>query len=148
RPLEALVTNIRGSEIILEKAHKYGRKVLITSTSEIYGKSPEVPMHEDSERLLGAPLGRRWRSSTSKPVDAIRAHADWPLQRLPLPGPARPVPGRVRRGLRGHAPAGARHHPGAQARRLRARDLPGRDRRHDDRRRPAPALMSRPPADR
>ncbi|HKN50664.1 MAG TPA: NAD-dependent epimerase/dehydratase family protein, partial [Actinomycetota bacterium] len=65
RPLESLVTNIRGSEIILEKAHKYGRKVLITSTSEIYGKSPDIPMHEDSDRLLGSPLVGRWSYSTS-----------------------------------------------------------------------------------
>ena len=83
RPLESLVTNIRGSEIILEKAHKYGRKVLITSTSEIYGKSPDIPMHEDSDRLLGSPLVGRWSYSTSKAVDEILAHAYWKAKGLP-----------------------------------------------------------------
>ena len=77
RPLESLVTNIRGSEILLEKAHKHGRKVLITSTSEIYGKSPNIPMHEDSDRLLGSPLVGRWSYSTSKAVQEILAHAYW-----------------------------------------------------------------------
>lgn len=83
RPLESLVTNIRGSEILLDKAHKYGKKVLITSTSEIYGKSPHVPMHEDSDRLLGSPLVGRWSYSTSKAVDEILAHAYWQAKGLP-----------------------------------------------------------------
>ncbi|HEU5002978.1 MAG TPA: GDP-mannose 4,6-dehydratase [Actinomycetota bacterium] len=83
RPLESLVTNIRGSEILLDKAHKYGKKVLITSTSEIYGKSPDVPMHEDSDRLLGSPLVGRWSYSTSKAVDEILAHAYWQAKGLP-----------------------------------------------------------------
>ena len=83
RPLESLVTNIRGSEILLEKAHKHGRKVLITSTSEIYGKSPTIPMHEDSDRLLGSPLVGRWSYSTSKAVDEILAHAYWKAKGLP-----------------------------------------------------------------
>lgn len=83
RPLESLITNIRGSEVILEKAHKYGKKVLITSTSEIYGKSPNIPMHEDSDRLLGSPLVGRWSYSTSKAVDEILAHAYWKAKGLP-----------------------------------------------------------------
>jgi UDP-glucose 4-epimerase len=52
RPLESLITNIRGSELLLEKAHKHGRKVLVTSTSEVYGKSPDIPYKEDGDRLL------------------------------------------------------------------------------------------------
>jgi len=83
RPLESLITNIRGSEVLLEKAHKYGKKVLITSTSEIYGKSPDLPMHEDSDRLLGSPLVGRWSYSTSKAVDEILAHAYWKAKGLP-----------------------------------------------------------------
>jgi UDP-glucose 4-epimerase len=83
RPLESLITNIRGSEVMLEKAHKYGKKVLITSTSEIYGKSPDVPMHEDGDRLLGSPLVGRWSYSTSKAVDEILAHAYWKAKGLP-----------------------------------------------------------------
>src|SRR5207244_5086838 len=61
----------------------YGRKVLITSTSEIYGKSPDIPMHEDSDRLLGSPLVGRWSYSTSKAVDEILAHAYWRAKGLP-----------------------------------------------------------------
>ncbi|MGH2719018.1 MAG: GDP-mannose 4,6-dehydratase, partial [Actinomycetota bacterium] len=58
-------------------------KVLITSTSEIYGKSPELPMSEDGDRLLGSPLVGRWSYSTSKAVDEILAHAYWKAKGLP-----------------------------------------------------------------
>ena len=60
RPLESLATNIRGSEIVLEKCHKYGRKVLVTSTSEIYGKNESDLLSEDDDRILGSPLKTRW----------------------------------------------------------------------------------------
>lgn len=83
QPLESLVTNIRGSEVVLEKAHKHGRKVLIASTSEVYGKSPNVPLKEDGDRLLGSPLVGRWSYSTSKAVDEILAHAYWQSKGLP-----------------------------------------------------------------
>ncbi|MCA1839972.1 MAG: NAD-dependent epimerase/dehydratase family protein [Actinomycetota bacterium] len=83
QPLESLVTNIRGSEIVLEKAHKHGKKVLVTSTSEIYGKSPDLPLKEDGDRLLGSPLVGRWSYSTSKAVDEILAHAYWKSKGLP-----------------------------------------------------------------
>lgn len=83
RPLESLITNIRGSEIVFEKAHKHGKKVLVTSTSEIYGKSPDVPWHEEADRLLGSPLLGRWSYSTSKAVDEILAHAYWKAKGLP-----------------------------------------------------------------
>ena len=83
RPLESLVTNIRGSETVLEKAHKYGRKVLVTSTSEIYGKSSDTPLDEDGDCVLGSPLIGRWSYSTSKAVDEILAHAYWKTKGLP-----------------------------------------------------------------
>lgn len=83
RSLESLLTNIRGSEIVLEKAHKHGKKVLVTSTSEIYGKSPNLPLQEDGDRLLGSPLVGRWSYSTSKAVDEILAHAYWKAKGLP-----------------------------------------------------------------
>lgn len=83
RPLESLVTNIRGSEFVLDRAHKYGRKVLVTSTSEVYGKSPNVPLGEESDRLLGSPLVGRWSYSTSKAVDEILAYAYWKTKGLP-----------------------------------------------------------------
>ncbi|MGH9194117.1 MAG: GDP-mannose 4,6-dehydratase, partial [Acidimicrobiia bacterium] len=83
RPLESLVTNIRGSEILLEKAHKHGRKVLVTSTSEIYGKTADIPMKEEGDRVLGSPLIGRWSYSTSKAIDEILAHTYWKSKGLP-----------------------------------------------------------------
>ncbi len=84
RPLESLITNVRGSEILLEKSHKYGKKVLLTSTSEVYGKSPDLPLREDGDRLLGPPQVGRWSYSTSKAVDEILAHAYWKSKGLPV----------------------------------------------------------------
>ena len=82
-PLESLVTNIKGSEIVLEAAHRHGKKVLITSTSEIYGKSTVLPLQEEGDRLLGSPLVGRWSYSTSKAVDEILAHAYFKEKGLP-----------------------------------------------------------------
>jgi UDP-glucose 4-epimerase len=83
QPLESLVTNIRGSEVVLEHAHKHGKKVLVTSTSEVYGKSRDLPLREEGDRLLGSPLVGRWSYSTSKAVDEILAHAYWKTKGLP-----------------------------------------------------------------
>jgi UDP-glucose 4-epimerase len=83
RPLESLITNIKGTEVILEKAYKYGKKVMVTSTSEIYGKNSTIPLHEDGDRVLGSPLVGRWSYSTSKAVDEILAHAYWKAKGLP-----------------------------------------------------------------
>jgi UDP-glucose 4-epimerase len=74
-PLRSLTTNIRGSEIMIEAAHRYRRKVLLASTSEIYGKNSAGPLHEESERILGSPAVVRWAYSTSKAVDEILANA-------------------------------------------------------------------------
>ena len=52
-PLESLTTNIRGSEIILEMAERYQKKILVTSTSEIYGKNTHAPLKETDDRVLG-----------------------------------------------------------------------------------------------
>lgn len=83
KPLESLITNIRGAEVVLEKAMKYGRKVLVTSSSEIYGKSRDCPLREEGDRLLGSPLVGRWSYSTSKAVDEVLAHAYWRTKGLP-----------------------------------------------------------------
>jgi UDP-glucose 4-epimerase len=83
RPLESLVTNIRGAETVLEMAHRHGRKVLVSSSSEIYGKSLDCPLKEDGDRLLGSPLVGRWSYSTSKAVDEVLAHAYWRTKGLP-----------------------------------------------------------------
>jgi len=77
RPLESLITNIRGTEIVLEAAARSGAKVLITSTPEIYGKNAKGPLHEEDDRILGSPFKARWSYSTSKAVDEILAKAYW-----------------------------------------------------------------------
>ena len=77
RPLESLLNNIRGTEVILEACAEAGTKVLVASTSEIYGKNAQGPLHEDADRILGSPFVARWSYSTSKAVDEILAHAYW-----------------------------------------------------------------------
>lgn len=83
KPLQSLVTNIRGSEIVLEMAHRYRKKVLITSTSEIYGKNTNGPLKEDEDRILGSPLKSRWSYSTAKAVDEILAFTYWKEKGIP-----------------------------------------------------------------
>jgi UDP-glucose 4-epimerase len=83
RPLESLATNIRGSEIVLEKCHKYGRKVLVTSTSEIYGKNTSDALRETDDRILGSPLKTRWSYSEAKAIEEVLAHAYWRQKGLP-----------------------------------------------------------------
>ena len=83
KPLESLMTNIRGSEIVFEMAHRYRKKVLIASTSEIYGKNTNGPLREDTDRILGSPLKSRWSYSTSKAVDEILAYVYWREKGVP-----------------------------------------------------------------
>jgi UDP-glucose 4-epimerase len=75
RPLRSLITNIRGSENLLEAAHRYRRKILIASTSEIYGKNQKSSFREIDDQVLGSPGVSRWSYSTSKAVDEILAFA-------------------------------------------------------------------------
>ncbi|MEU8384742.1 GDP-mannose 4,6-dehydratase, partial [Streptosporangium sp. NPDC048865] len=75
QPLRSLTTNIRGSEIVIEAAHRYRKKILITSTSEIYGKNSSGALREDADRILGSPTVVRWAYSTAKVVDEILANA-------------------------------------------------------------------------
>jgi len=69
KPLESLITNLRGTENVLEAAHLSGKPVLLASTSEIYGKNGGGPLHEESDRILGSPLKSRWSYSEAKAVD-------------------------------------------------------------------------------
>ena len=83
RPLESLITNIRGTEIVLDVAAERRTKILITSTSEIYGKNASGPVHEDADRVLGSPFKSRWSYSTAKAVDEILARAFWRERGVP-----------------------------------------------------------------
>jgi UDP-glucose 4-epimerase len=78
-----MMTNIRGSEIVLENVYRYHKKVLITSTSEIYGKNTSDALKEDDDRILGSPLKTRWSYSTSKAVDEILAFIYWKEKKVP-----------------------------------------------------------------
>ncbi|MDD2751954.1 MAG: GDP-mannose 4,6-dehydratase [Candidatus Omnitrophica bacterium] len=83
KPLESLTTNIKGSEIVLEMANRYRKKILITSTSEIYGKNTNGPLKEGDDRILGSPLKARWSYSTAKAVDEMLAYVYWKEKGVP-----------------------------------------------------------------
>jgi UDP-glucose 4-epimerase len=72
-PLESLETNIKGSEIVLNSAAKYEVRTLLASSSEIYGKNPNQPLSEDSDRVLGSPKVARWSYSEAKAIDEFYA---------------------------------------------------------------------------
>jgi UDP-glucose 4-epimerase len=73
-PLKSLTTNIGGSQVVIEAAHRYRRTVLLASTSEIYGKNSAGPLAETADRILGSPSVYRWAYSTAKAVDEILAN--------------------------------------------------------------------------
>jgi len=83
KPLESLTTNIKGSEVVLDAALRYRKKILITSTSEIYGKNANGPLKEDDDRILGSPLKTRWGYSTAKAVDEMLAYIYWREKNVP-----------------------------------------------------------------
>ena len=74
KPLESLMTNIRGTENILEAAHMHGKEVLIASSSEVYGKNAGGALHEESDRIVGSPLKSRWSYSEAKAIDESMAY--------------------------------------------------------------------------
>ncbi len=77
QPLESMITNIRGTETVMEAVADRGARVLVASTSEIYGKNTDDALHEDADRILGSTFKSRWSYSTSKAVDEILAHCYW-----------------------------------------------------------------------
>jgi UDP-glucose 4-epimerase len=72
-PIQALQVNLVGSENIFNLAAKAGVRTLFTSTSEIYGRNPNQPLHEDSDRVLGSPSVSRWTYSEAKALDEFLA---------------------------------------------------------------------------
>ncbi|MBI5077281.1 GDP-mannose 4,6-dehydratase [Candidatus Falkowbacteria bacterium] len=83
KPLESLKTNIHGTENVLNSANQFGKKVLLTSTSEIYGKCQDFPLKEDGDRVLGCPQKIRWSYSTAKAVDEVMAYLYWKEKKIP-----------------------------------------------------------------
>jgi len=83
-PLLSLQTNIGGTENVLEFANKYKKKVLISSTSEIYGKSDKIPFKEEDDRLLGSTHISRWSYSSAKAIDEFFSLAYYREKKLPI----------------------------------------------------------------
>ncbi len=75
KPVHTIETNIHGSEVVLNLANKFGRKIFVASTSEVYGKSDKVPFSEDDESVLGPTRFTRWSYACSKMVDEFLALA-------------------------------------------------------------------------
>ena len=74
-PLESIITNTTGTEHVLRSCHRHSTRVVLASTSEIYGKTPKLPMSEDDDRILGSTAISRWSYSTSKALDEHLAFA-------------------------------------------------------------------------
>src|SRR2546421_4059365 len=83
KPTHTMETNIRGTEVVLELAAKKKKRVVITSTSEVYGKRSHVPFRESDDLVLGPPDKGRWSYACSKLIDEILAIAYWKEQRVP-----------------------------------------------------------------
>jgi len=76
QPVQTLVTNLRGTEIVLEHCHTFGKRVLIASTSEVYGDHrEETPLEETARRIYGPTTQRRWAYADSKAMDEFLALA-------------------------------------------------------------------------
>jgi UDP-glucose 4-epimerase len=84
RPVHTIETNIHGSEVVLSIANKFRKKVLITSTSEVYGKSEKVPFHEDDDTVLGSTRFSRWSYACSKAIDEFLGLAYFDQYGLPV----------------------------------------------------------------
>ena len=68
-PFQGILTNVRGTEIVLELAYKYWRKVVIASSSEVYGKSEKAPLAEEDDSILGPTAVGRWSYALAKAID-------------------------------------------------------------------------------
>ena len=83
-PLESMSTNITGSEVVLNAAAKFNKRIIIASTSEIYGKNPKQPLNETDDRVVGAPQKIRWTYSDAKAIEEAMAFALHQGKKLPV----------------------------------------------------------------
>ena len=83
-PVHTIETNVHGTEVVLKLANKKKKLVLIASTSEVYGKSAEVPFREDADLVLGPTAKHRWAYACSKMIDEFLALAYWKERKLPV----------------------------------------------------------------
>lgn len=84
KPLETIETNVTGTEIVLRLANTYKKKILITSTSEIYGNHIQHTLKEDDNRILGPIRKWRWAYASSKTIDEFLAFAYYIEKKLPI----------------------------------------------------------------
>ena len=84
QPVHTIETNVHGTEVVLKHANKKKKLVLIASTSEVYGKSADVPFDEDQDLVLGATTKHRWAYACSKLIDEFLALAYWKERKLPV----------------------------------------------------------------
>ena len=82
-PVRTIETNVRGTEVVLSLANKKKKKVLVASTSEVYGLSDQVPFREDGNLVMGATTKGRWSYACSKAIDEFLALAYWREKKLP-----------------------------------------------------------------
>jgi UDP-glucose 4-epimerase len=84
QPVHTIETNVHGTEVVLKHANKKKKLVFIASTSEVYGKSTDVPFREGAELVLGATVKHRWAYACSKLIDEFLALAYWKERKLPI----------------------------------------------------------------
>src|SRR3954463_2659161 len=84
QPVHTIETNVHGTEVVLKHANKKKKLVVIASTSEVYGKSIDVPFREDSDLVLGPTPKHRWAYACSKAIDEFLALAYWKERQLPV----------------------------------------------------------------
>jgi UDP-glucose 4-epimerase len=84
QPVYTIETNIHGTEVVLKHANKKKKLVVIASTSEVYGKSEDVPFREDSDLVMGPTPKHRWAYACSKAIDEFLALAYWKERKLPV----------------------------------------------------------------
>jgi UDP-glucose 4-epimerase len=82
--IESISTNIYGSEIVLQSASKFNKRIIIASTSEIYGKNPKQPLSEGDDRLIGTPQNFRWTYSDAKAIEESIARVLYLEKQLPV----------------------------------------------------------------
>jgi UDP-glucose 4-epimerase len=84
QPVQTIETNVHGTEVVLKHANKKKKLVVIASTSEVYGKSADVPFREEADLVLGATMKHRWAYASSKIIDEFLALAYWKEKKLPV----------------------------------------------------------------
>lgn len=84
QPVHTIETNIHGTEVVLSAANKYRKKILIASSSEVYGKNEKVPFQEDDDMVLGSTRFSRWSYACSKAIDEFLALAYYEQYGLPV----------------------------------------------------------------